>query len=136
MLYSFHAQMRGKEDIGKKNFIYSYENGKLYRTYEMNGKLHKDETMYVHFQKRKMKVKTDVQDKFMMIPNAYIPFIEDLDIDKLKSFDVSKKWYPHAYTLQWKRVVNKWKKIKASLHPSRFGIPVLPADGINYYKEK
>lgn len=135
-MYSFHAQMRRKEDTGKKNFIYSYENGKLYRIYEMNGKLHKDETMYVHFQKRKMKIKTNAQDKFNPIPNAYIPFVENLDIDQLRSFDVSKKWYLYAYKLQWKRVVNKWKKIKASLHPSKFGIPILPIDGINYYKEK
>jgi hypothetical protein len=132
--YPFIPQFRKKEDKGKNYFIYSYEHNKLYRIYEMNGKLHKDETMYVHFQKRKMEIKTNVQEKFMMIPNAYIPFIENLDINKLRSFDVSQKWYPHAYILQCKRVINKWKKIKASLHPSKFGIPMLPIDGINYYK--
>lgn len=136
MKLPFQSQMRRREDAGKTNFIYSYEHGKLYRIYEYKGKLCKDETMYVHFQKRQMEIKTKAQDKFMMIPNAYIPFIEDLDLDKLRSFDVSTKWYPHAYKLQWNRVVNKWKKIRASFNPSTFGVPVLPADGSKYYKEE
>lgn len=135
MKYPFHAQMRRHEDVGKRNFIYAYENGKLYRIYEYQGKLCKDETMYVHFQKRSMEIRTDVSDYFMMIPNSYVPYIQNLTLDKLRSFSVENKCYPHAYELQWKRIADKWKKVKASFRCSKFGTPQLPKDGMKYYIE-
>ena len=135
MKYPFHSQMRRREDIGKSNFIYSYEDGKLYRIYEYQGKLCKEETMYVHFQKRNMEIRTKAANKFMMVPNAYIPFDSNLSLEKLRSFDVSGKIYLHAYKLQWKRMLNKWKKIKASFCPGEFGLPKLPNDAIKYYSE-
>ena len=135
MKYAFQSQMRRREDTGKTNFIYSYEQGKLYRIYEFQGKLCKDETMYVHFQKRNMKIQTKATDFFMMIPNAYISYIPNLCLEQLRLFNVTRTLYLHAYKLQWKRVKNKWKKVIASLTPGEFGIPKLPKDAIKYYTE-
>lgn len=135
MKYPFYSQMRRHEDLGKSNFVYSYEGGKLFRNYEYQGKLCKEETMYVHFQKRNMEIRTKVADNFMMVPNAYIPFDSNLSLEKLRTFDVSGKIYLHAYKLQWKRMLNKWKKIKAAFCPGEFGLPKLPSDAIKYYSE-
>ena len=135
-VYPFESQMRRRVDAGKSNFIYSYEDGTLYRVYELKGKVCKDETMYVHFQKRRMEVKTAATDRFTMVPNAFISYIEDITLDTLHSFDVSKKIYWHKYKLQWNMIKNKWAKVKASHQPSVFGVPQLPQDGINYYIEK
>lgn len=118
-----------------KNLVYSYENGKLYRLYESsNRKICKEETMYVHFQKRSMKIETPVSDRFMMVPNSFIPYIDRIDADTLQYFDVSGKMYFHKYTLLFKRIINKLKKIQASFHPSVFGNPVLPHDACKYYQ--
>lgn len=48
--------------------------------------------MYVHFQKRNMEIRTKAANKFMMVPNAYIPFDSNLSLEKLRSFDVSGKF--------------------------------------------
>lgn len=135
MEFPFHAQMRRIEDAGRSNFIYSYEHGKLYRIYVFQDKLCKDETMYVHFQKRNMEVKTEESDCFMMVPNSYIPFIQNISSEELYSFDVTGKRYFHVNRLKWKRVVGKWEKIKESFRPSEFGVPRLPSDAMKYYLE-
>lgn len=135
MKYPFHSQMRRREDTGKSNFIYSYDSGKLYRVYEYQGKLYKDETMYVHFQKRNMEIQTHDTDQFMMVPNAYVPLVKDISLENLHRFGVEGKFYSHAYGLLWRRLEDKWKKVKASFHPSVFGIPRLPKDGMKYYIE-
>lgn len=135
MVYPFESQMRRKEDKGKHCFIYSYENGHLYRVYEQNGTVHKDETMYVHFQKRRMDIRTDVDNFFMMVPNAFIPYIDNISWSTLRSFDVSNKIYWHKYKLLWNRIKTKWMRWSASRKSGEFGSPVLPKDGIIYYRE-
>lgn len=124
-----------KKNIGK-HFIYSYENGKLFRIYELNNKIGKQEIMYVHFQKRQMKIETSVHEKFMMVPNSFINYISNLNSNNLKHFDVSHRFYPHTLKLQLNRIYNKIKKIHTALHPSEFGVPILPKDGADYYKKK
>lgn len=126
---------KGKEDIGR-HIIYSYENGKLFRIYDSNGNINKKEIMYVHFQKRQMKIETPVCENFLIIPNSFIAFIENLNSNDLKRFDVSQKCYPHVMKLHLNTIRNKIKKLYTSLTPSKFGNPALPKDGANYYKEK
>lgn len=66
------------ESIGKglKNLIFEYSNKKLYRMYLDNNKVRKEESLYVHFQKRnifKYNVNPDA-DNYIIIPNKFIPY--------------------------------------------------------------
>lgn len=135
MKFSFQAHMRKCEDEGKSHFIYSYENGKLYRIFEKEGMLQKEQTMYVHFQKRPMKVKAKAENMFMMVPNAYIPYMPKLSLDKLFTLSKTKFIYVHAYKLRWKRVINKIIKIKENISRSKCDIPSLSKDSGKYYME-
>ena len=135
MKFSFHAHKRKGEDEGKSHFIYSYENGKLYRVFEYKGRLQKEETMYVHFQKRPMKIEAKATDKFLMIPNSYVPYVPNLTLDKLHAFEKTDHIYIHAYKLRWRQIRNKLLKIKANFSCDKHDIPHLPKDAVKYYVE-
>lgn len=134
-LYHFESQMRRKEYINCKNFIYSFEEGTLYRIYEKDGIVHKEETMYVHFQKRDMKVMTLVDNKFLMIPNAFVPFEDNIDVRRLKELAERTGLYPKRYLLKWKDYKSKFYKFYLKLRPSEYGFPKLPKGAMDYYKE-
>ena len=109
--YHFRSVKKEKEDIGKKNFIYSFEKGKVYRIYEQDGEVKKDQTLYVHFQKRKMDVQTEPSDYFTIVPNAFIPFIENVDIEILNKYGHTRYFYKQKYVILWNRIKMKWYKI-------------------------
>lgn len=53
---------------------FEYNQGELFRYYFLNDKWSKDESLYVHFQKRKMSIQDSVDPKhFLVIPNQFIP---------------------------------------------------------------
>ena len=133
--YKYEFTPLFKKNIGKY-YIYSYENGKLFRIYELNHKIHKEETMYVHFQKRKMKLATSPSNYFLMIPNVFIAYNNNINIDTLHHLYSNKKWYPHKYKLYIKRLLNKLKKVHASLSPKEFGNPTISKNGYIYYQHK
>ena len=135
-LYAFHSQMKRKKDIGKSNFIYAYKNKKLYRVYEKENEIYQEEIMYVHFQKRKMEVQTTQTSCFMMVPNNYIPYIENLNIEILRRYSKEHKFYIQHYKILFDRIKNKIKKIITLNYSSTFGKPKLPKDAIKYYTEK
>lgn len=136
MEYSFIPQMRRNEYLGCRNIIYSYENGSLYRIYEKDGRINKDETMYAHFQKRDMAVNVLVSDHFLMIPNSYVRFEEIVNLRQLDKLGHRGAFYAQRYKLKWRNFKSKFYKAYLFLHPSEFGFPHLP-DGISkYYVEK
>lgn len=67
--------------------IFVFNKGKLTRKYIRFGELKEQEYMYVHFQKRKMASELkEVKDKFVIIPNKFVLFVENIDIDYLQKF--------------------------------------------------
>lgn len=58
---------------------FEYDHGRLFRHYRLNNSWEKDESLYVHFQKRKMLVETDDRQHYLMIPNRFIPLTRDAD---------------------------------------------------------
>lgn len=136
MEYPFISQMRRKEYEGCKNMIFSYENGSLFRIYEKNDLIHKSETMYVHFQKRRMEVNTSATSKFLMIPNSYEKYEDIVSRNQLEKLGYRPNFYPHRYRLKFNDFKSKFYKLYLRLHPSEYGYPNLP-DAIDiYYKEK
>lgn len=95
----------------EKNIIYTFENGKIYRYSEKNNKLVKTETLYVHFQKRFMKVETEVNDFFTMIPDAYIPYIPNISIEVLRKYGYYRSKFTKRYfkILKKEKITSFWK---------------------------
>lgn len=135
MKYGFSSHMKKKEDADKKNIIYKFEKGKLYKIYEKQDKIIKDECMCVHFQKRPMEVKTDNLDSYIMIPNSFIPNDDYLSIKKLEQLGHRNYFYPHKYTLLWNRIITKLNKMTCKNYSKIYGKPKLPVDGHKYYIE-
>lgn len=83
--YGFQSGTVRKFNLGIKNVMFSFEKGKLYRCGIKDGKLVKDETLYVHIQKRPVYVKTEVSDCFSIVPPGnYILFVENITPQYLK----------------------------------------------------
>lgn len=135
MEYPFISQMRRQEYKGCSNIIYSYEDGSLYRVFEKDGVINKSETMYVHFQKRRMSINTPVSSKFIMIPNAYEPYEEIKSLDRLQVLGHRPEFYPHRYKLKWNDFKSKFHKLYLRLNPSIYGHPFLPDSIDRFYKE-
>lgn len=135
MKYRFSSHMKKKEDKDKKNIIYRFDKGRLYKIFEKNGTIMEEECICVHFQKRKMNLKTLVTDSYIMIPNYFIPQEENLSLERLRQLGHRLNIYPYKYKLLWNRIVAKLKKIRCKDYSKIYGKPQLPNDGYKYYKE-
>lgn len=88
--------------------IFEYDNGKVYGYEKNNGNLVKQEYLYVHLQKRDMKISLQsVSDNhYLIIPNSFVNYPDTgLDVrlfNKLQPF-------PFFYLHEWKR---KWEKLR------------------------
>lgn len=80
-------------DKGRKHFIYSFENGKLFRVFEQNGKVGKEEIMYVHFQKRNLSIQTEASNYFTIVPNKIITYVSNPSIEFLRKEACKKLFY-------------------------------------------
>ena len=61
-----------------KNIIYAYSKGTLKRMWIQRGKIHTEEVLYVHLQKRKMCVEDGLKYEagFLIVPNSFIGLTE------------------------------------------------------------
>lgn len=95
-------------DKGKKCFIYSFENGSLFRIFIKDGQVNREETMYVHFQKRNLKIETSVADYFTIVPNKYIGYVANPTVRFLLKNASRRYIYPQyfrrKYTALKKRI--------------------------------
>lgn len=84
-VYSFYSYQKREKDKGKKNFMFSFERGKLWRIYEQDGELRKEETCYMHYQRRKLKICTKPSDSFTIVPNRIVDFVGDISVGYLRN---------------------------------------------------
>ncbi|MDD6012217.1 MAG: hypothetical protein PUC33_05165 [Oscillospiraceae bacterium] len=68
----FNYETENWTDDQVKNEIFLWKNGKLYRCFLSNGKLKKEEILYVHIRQRKLKLEQydENTSSFTIIPNA------------------------------------------------------------------
>lgn len=79
------AQKKGIEsEKNKENIVFLYEEGNLWRLYTDDGEVKKEETLYVHLQKRNMKIGTNDYNKYIITPNRFSLYCNDLDVRFLK----------------------------------------------------
>lgn len=71
-----------------RNISYDFHNGILERCWVQKGRVHREEVMYVHFQKRKMQIEEALIEKdlkhFLIVPNRFLPPVE-LTADTLRT---------------------------------------------------
>ncbi len=77
-VYNFKLDHLDPEDKAEnRRFIFSYENGRLFRLAAVGNEVRRKEYMYVHFLKRDMTVETaDDEDRYLVIPNRLISIPE------------------------------------------------------------
>ena len=77
--YGFFSGTVRKFNLGIKKIMFSFENGKLFRYGIKDGKVVKDESLYVHIQKRPVYVATPVSDFFSIVPpGRFVPYVTHL----------------------------------------------------------
>lgn len=94
-------------DQGKSHFIFEYDRGQLWRIYwdEQRQAVDREPTMYVHFQKRNLKIETADKDHYLVVPNAIIPY-QDPSREFVLHHGRKRYFYGQFYTEKWKI----WKK--------------------------
>lgn len=93
-MYLF-SDVHKRETVDKirRYFIYSFEDGKLFRYFWEKDKIGREEIMYVHFQKRQLNVCTEVANRFIIVPNRILANKETIDFTFLKEIVINKLRY-------------------------------------------
>lgn len=124
-VYNFKINhLKTKDRLKNKHFIFSYENGKLYRMAVVKETVYKDEYLYVHFLKRKMDINISPKtNNYLIVPNALIPY-KTLNADFIKQANKS-----HAIRF----VITHFKENAYKLNIRTF-FPILATKIKGYYK--
>lgn len=95
----------------RTNSFFAYENGRLLRYYKNENNYTVKEYMYIHLQKRQMRLVGDVLecDSFTIIPNAFIPLKEKVSKENVERIHI-KYMNLHYFRLRWKNLRTKIKK--------------------------
>lgn len=103
----------GYEIEKKKEAIYIWDNGQLYRLYIENGILKREFFLYMHLQKRVMKLNLSIlqMDKFKIVPDEFLPLeVESVTINNF--LKIKRKGYCwHTQRILKNRIINKVYKI-------------------------
>lgn len=112
LTYSFYLRYFPKNlDYKNKNQIFIWQSGKLFRLYCNNEKIYKEEFMYIHFLRREMKSKIDIDkikkiDKMVIIPNKICEAPKIIDINYIKKNSKNKMLLYYIDLIR-----RKWRKI-------------------------
>lgn len=73
--FSFQFRLIGYK-FNYNNQIFEWNEGKLYLVYinENSNSIEKEEVEYIHLQKRKMELTGGIDEKFLIIPNKFLPY--------------------------------------------------------------
>lgn len=109
--HNFVTVHKTKEDKGKSHFIYSFENGKIFRIYIQNNTVQKEEIMYVHFQKRHLDIKTEIADSFTIIPNRIVKYNANVNKTFLKENVKRHLFYSQYFRIKYTSLRRKVKAL-------------------------
>lgn len=95
-------------DDDKGNFLFEYKDGSLYRygLDKKSGAIIKEETLYVHFQKRPMNVETSHLNHYICKPNAFVDY-QPITIELLKTWGKSYLFYSQYFKICFKKIKRK-----------------------------
>ena len=95
------------DHLSKEKYIIEWQNGNLYKVFLKDGKIKKEELLYVHYQKRKMNYKIDMKNinHFFIVPNEFI-YIKNLNPSIIKKYTKEKLINKTLFYIR----INKLKK--------------------------
>ncbi len=94
-----------------KKQIFTWEDGTIYRYYKLGNKIIKEDFLYIHLQKRVMKINLDVSkySKILITPNKFLPLEAEITLDNFNKF-YKKKWFNRQYfKVKWNSFKYKLK---------------------------
>lgn len=100
-----------KDDVNYKYQIFYYENGKVYRSFYLNGEIRQDEFMYVHFQSRKLKVHGEVGSRFYITSSGiYNKKFQEVTLRDIKKYNNYRGWLYEVLELKTFKLRAKLKR--------------------------
>ncbi len=112
--YSFRVSKWDKKfehnGFDKKRFVIEWDNGRLFKYYLNDNKIKKEEIGYVHYQKRKMNIKFNMDEfettkKYIIVPNKFIIERKNLTVSDIKKYTKEK-------LINWTYIYIKLNRIK------------------------
>lgn len=88
-----------QEQRKEKQSVFAWEQGKLYRYYSENNVIRKEEFMYIHLQKRKMKnLISNVKqaEQFLVMPNRFTDYV-NINAGNIKRFNRNRIYISRIY---------------------------------------
>ncbi len=113
--YNFHTVHKKQQDRGRQKFIYVFNKGKLFRVFIENQCLKKEEIMYVHFQKRILEINIYPDESFIIIPNKFLSYENNINISFLKNAVKHHALYFPYFKFKYQSLLRKINKIKSLL---------------------
>lgn len=105
-----------KNDKTKTNFqgkqIYTYSNGTLIGYFKNGKQIKSEEILYIHFQKRPMKVRTKDISNYLIIPNSFVEYSDGISKKTFKKFFFVKVADFFHHEFYWFKALLKWMKKK------------------------
>lgn len=92
--------------------IFSWENGRTYGYSMVNGKIHKNEYLYVHFKRRKMKIKVPLDaNEYLIVPDGFAELSEVVTEEIIQKNSKNKLFYNVFFKEKKKAAKAKIKKL-------------------------
>lgn len=112
MYLSKHFIPAQKRTEKKRNRIYEFREGHIIKWFtsdsDNNSYLHHEEVLYVHFQKRPMKVETSNRSNFLMIPNKFVDSLHYMNLENVKLLGKDRIFYGHAIKIRYRNLLRKF----------------------------
>lgn len=108
---SYRFQLAMGKDAANAKQLY-YKNGERLYRYYIDGKLNKKEILYVHLQKRTMKIdmKSSIKDNYFIIPNRFVQFNKLYSLEKFIEENSKEIIWKEYYKRRIKEIVNNIRK--------------------------
>lgn len=88
---NYIARYWPREKVNRNN-VYLWENGLLYQKSILKSRVITDEIMYVHWQKRAIKIEEEVENSniWVLLPNRLIAWVDEKSLKELRKYTYNK----------------------------------------------
>lgn len=96
--------------IKNEKNIFEFKDGIISGYYINNNNIEKKEYVYIHLQKRPMNKKTNVINKYLIVPNEFINW-KNINIEDIKKYTKRKIFYKQYFKIRFNNLKKKLKNI-------------------------
>ena len=94
--------------IKSEKYIFEFKDGIVSGYYIDNNNIEKKEYIYIHLQKRPMNKKTNVINKYLIVPNEFINW-KNINIEDIKKYTKRKIFYKQYFKIRFNNLKKKLK---------------------------